>query len=85
MEVGREIEHSLQIAEFGRIFIDIRLRVLLLLLRLAVYLQSMLVGAGIKKYIITKKRMVAREYVGMHKLKRKADMRIGVHVRQSRC
>src|SRR3989344_2463188 len=83
MNIGRKSEHLLQRAKFCREFVYIFLRLLPLFFRLSPDLEPVLVGARIEKDLVSLQSSKARVDISMHDLKRKADVRFGVYVRQS--
>ena len=82
--VVREIELPFKRFKMDDRLVAILLRVLAKLLRLLPYLLPMLVSAGVEKNFPAAHPMPARASVCLNCLKRKADVRIGVHVGQGR-
>ena len=83
--VVRQIERVLKFAELGGIVVDIFLDLAAFRSGLLGDLLPMLVGAGTEEYRAAHEAAVAGQNVGLHDLKRKSDMGIGIHIGKCRC
>lgn len=74
----------LELLELASEIVNVRLNVLPGLLRFLEDLLAVLVRTGSKKDSVASKTPRACKSIGLHDLKREADVRIGIHVRERR-